>query len=543
MKAGGDSTQALEAARGLYEIYSLTGRYQDARSLLARTGQMMRSLEASRAIDPAARQSFEKLRRQLAAVSGYPDQAIVARGASRLFYAEVENRLTIPLTVNGAPANYLIDTGAQTSVIGVAEAKRLGLTVLAHAVARSDTISPEVRNADGVAIAADVVIGNFHLRNVRFLVMADANLDGILGLPVLLAFQTLRWNSDGTIEFGFPSEARNLSQSNLCLVNSSLLTNGGIGERKLALIVDTGSYDTTLFPRFARDFAGFMKTPLPVVEREIGNGVTDPKVTILPDLALRVGGLQTHLNPAEVLSRDLLEDPLDSHGLLGMDLLGQARSVTFDLGAMRLTLDGVDRAAQSCGLPPDFTCAPGWKCSVRQADDGPCSVNRLPLVRWPGNAVASERADRKPLPMLSPGANCESGKLCRVVFDSNQSCRIVAENPGSAPETAPALESVSAVGRHPDAPSTEVGQGPDNAREIVQRFLKYDSLDIAPARDYIYLANQGDQGIQQRRQRQANQYRDSRSNESLRRQLFAPDSQRWPGAFARKGARRTGTFR
>jgi len=65
-------------------------------------------------------------------------------------------------------------------------------------------------------------------------------------------------------------------------------------------------------------------------------GARDHELTVLPELALRVGGFETMLKPANVFSRPVGDDR--RHGNLGMDLLSQASEVTIDFRTMSLTL-------------------------------------------------------------------------------------------------------------------------------------------------------------------------------------------------------------
>jgi len=477
MKPGADPLQAFEAGWGLLQIYDLSGRRKDGRALLSRLELLMQSLKGAHTIDPSAYRGFESIRAQLAALSGYPDQAVTARGRSRLTYGEVANQLIVPLLVEGTPANYIIDTGAEACTVSVAEARRLGLEVHAASVPMEVPYKHDA-HATGIAVARDVVIGNFHLRNVSFLVTPEDDTAGTIGLPLLLALETLRWSSDGIMEFGFPPQARNVGDANLCLVGSLLFTRAEIGSRPLVMLFDTGSYGSFLFPRFAQDFPR-------MIETTAAASTADLQGTTLAEAALRVGGLRTPLRPAPVLSKDVLEDASWAHGWLGMDLLGQARSVTLDLAAMKLTLDGIDgaggriSAAKACPLPPDFLCAPGWTCTVRAGDDGTCYVDRVPITPWPGNPIDSDTGDDNCC-VLSAAASCESGKVRRAVFDSNQSCHITREDAAQkAVETAPANEA--------PARSIAPAAAAANVRDIVRQSLQYDSLDLAPAKDYMYL--------------------------------------------------------
>ncbi|HEY3838575.1 MAG TPA: retropepsin-like aspartic protease, partial [Bryobacteraceae bacterium] len=439
-------------------------------------------------LDADAYRNFKSFRQDLAMLDRYPDQVVVSRGRSRLTYTMADNQLIVPLTVNGRPANYMLDSGSSVCSIGAAEAKRIGLNVHRKAIPL-DTFSTDDHDAGGVAIADDLVIGNFHLRNVMFVVDPDQDeegMPGIIGLPVLLALDTLRWSSDGVIEFGFPSSPRSLRDADMCLSNSLLLTRAETGNRGLISILDTGSYITSLLPRFAQEYPAVMKNRLQVGEREVGNGVTDPEATTLPDMAVRVGGLRTILSPAVVLSKEYMEDTRDTTAWLGMDLLGQARAATLDFTAMKLTLEGVDAPAGAvvgaCRIPPGFACVPGFQCSIKTDSDTPCLLDRMPVDPLPGNQIdADDEAEKHCL--LPSNVECSAGKLCRAVFDSDESCHVEMENP-----MAPSVTEISsAIPLTAPAPAAIPAKPSPEARELMSRMLKYDSLDLSPARDYIYL--------------------------------------------------------
>jgi LAS superfamily LD-carboxypeptidase LdcB len=60
------------------------------------------------------------------------------------------------------------------------------------------------------------------------------------------------------------------------------------------------------------------------------------EVVRIPRLGLRIGGLEVTLRPADVFSRPVGNE--HHHGLLGMDLLSQAREVTIDFRSMSVGL-------------------------------------------------------------------------------------------------------------------------------------------------------------------------------------------------------------
>jgi len=436
MQSSADPMQVVEAGIGLLRIYDLAGRRKDGRALLAKLDSVLQTHRRTGALDAASLRDFKSYRRLWNTESEYPDQSVVTRGHSRLLYSEIENQLIVPLKINGIPANYSIDTGSDSGIISVAEARRLGLKVHRAPVDIDDELDPEMKGI-GVAFADDLVIGNFHFRNVMFLVeKGDDDLSGLIGLSVLLPLETMRWSSDGSIEFGFPAQARDLAQANMCLADPTLLTRAELDGKSVLLGLDTGSFESMLFPRFSREFVDRMKTRIPLSGR-----AAPERIQAVALAGLRIGGLQTAFSPVPVYAKEPVEEGVDLHGWLGMDLLGQARSVSLDFVAMKLTLDGIDTAEPSltaraqCPLPPDFRCLPGFKCIVKAASDAPCFVERVPVVPPPGNKVESEPEEAGNC-YLPANASCEHGMECRAVFDSNQSCHIKSEA-GSARVGAP----------------------------------------------------------------------------------------------------------
>jgi hypothetical protein len=68
---------------------------------------------------------------------------------------------------------------------------------------------------------------------------------------------------------------------------------------------------------------------------EIGGSV-ERQATVLPEVQLQVGGLETTLRPAAIFAKPVGDD--FHHGLLGMDLLSQAQEVRIDFRSMTLQL-------------------------------------------------------------------------------------------------------------------------------------------------------------------------------------------------------------
>lgn len=157
------------------------------RSLLKRPGFTATAVKNARAL--------------FAAFGQYPEQAVAERRFSSVRYRVKDGNLFIPVSVNSRSSTYIVDTGAAFSTLSESEATRLGLAIhdaSGHEAGDSAGLKFGVR----IAIADRLKVGNVQLRHVPFQVVRDdqqpfiklpAGKQGVLGLPVLLALETMRW--------------------------------------------------------------------------------------------------------------------------------------------------------------------------------------------------------------------------------------------------------------------------------------------------------------------------------------------------------------
>jgi aspartyl protease len=311
-------------------VYLRTGQYAEATRLI---DQML-------AVEPR-----EDLKNVRALFGSAPTMRV--RHASGNFRCDVtDTGVSLPLTVNGARVQWLADTGANVTMISDAEALRLGLTIRGSEGRAADLAggSTGVRTA----IARHVVIGPTRLEDVLFLVLPArqmpwkelaAGRQGILGLPVIVALDSLRWTRDGMCRTGLIRDPSRPGRSNLRYDGLQVVANVAFGGRELEFVLDTGNQSgTQLWERFGRDFKPLVEErgrPGSARVTQIG-GATDRAVTVIPDLRLDVGGRSAVLPHAQLFSRPVGDDRF--HGLLGMDVLSQAMDVTIDFQSMKLTL-------------------------------------------------------------------------------------------------------------------------------------------------------------------------------------------------------------
>ncbi len=310
--------------------YLRNGQYADARRLI---DEMLST-------EPRA-----DLKNMRAVFANGPNMQV--RGAPATFDCEVRHDgVTVPLTVNGKRVDWLVDTGAGVSIISDAEATRLGLAIRDSAGRASDQNGGTI----GVrtAIARRVIIGRTRIDDVPVLVTPADQMpwkelppgkQGMVGLPLVIALDALRWTRAGTCYTGSSAVANTASAANLNYDRLYVIAKVGFDRRMLDLILDTGNQvGTQLWERFGKDFAPMIKErgrPGSAHVRQFG-GASDHDIVIIPDVRLNVGGKDTTLAEGQIFSRPVGDDR--NHGLLGMDVLSQADEVTIDLRSMTLVL-------------------------------------------------------------------------------------------------------------------------------------------------------------------------------------------------------------
>jgi predicted aspartyl protease len=331
-----DSDDATEARGLLIYLYQRQGHF-------AHTLEQVRLIRKALPDAPGLKNA-EAL---FAALSRYPEQSLVFRDRKTLRYAMKGGNLFVPVEVNNTHAEFMIDTGANFSVVSESEAKRLGLTLSESGA--TGTVVTGAQVSFRTALAPTVKVGGVHLRNVVFLVSPDTHQPfvslprgwrGALGIPVLLAIERFTWTATGDFEVGREPDRVDNTRSNLCFEGVTPVVEGAFDTKPATLVLDTGATHTDLGPRFATDFPGAMRggTRRTRVVGGVGDRTTVESMS-LPEVRLDIGGFGLRLRPASVLLTQLATDDRWFFGRLGIDALCQARAVTIDLRAMTLRLE------------------------------------------------------------------------------------------------------------------------------------------------------------------------------------------------------------
>ncbi len=297
IKSRPQSEEAFQAHETLVSVYLRLGKYREA----------LEQIDAALALRPKESDA-QNTRLLLAALGESPDQEVVCRHYTTLQLEEGG----LPISIHGVTATYWFDTGANLSVLSESDAKRLGLKV--RTVSFKAGVSTGAQVDSRVAVADELSVGGFLLKNVAFLVFPDdqppfneglaPGSRGIIGLPVLLAFQRVAWEAaDEKFEIGAKSLSALTPHADICFDGAYPVTQVQFDKQNLVFSLDTGAVNTDLNPAFAAAFPELIRTAAKTDAYKM-EGVGSVKymdAAILPSLHFGIGGFPVVLSRANVL--------------------------------------------------------------------------------------------------------------------------------------------------------------------------------------------------------------------------------------------------
>ena len=321
----------------LIELYMRSGRYRDTLGMI----------ETALRRNPGA-EDLKNVHALYSALSRFPEQTMAAHGASKVRYRMKQGNMFVPFTVNGKQSDFLVDTGANFSLISESEARRLGLQI-------SDATGATMGDSSGtqlsfrIAMADRLTLGTVEFRHVLFFVVGDDQQPfvslaegerGVIGFPVLFALEKLRWNKTGEFETGFASRPAKAGKPNMYFDGMRMFVRAEFTQGKLNMFIDSGANTSRLVPRFASDYPAFVQQfGVKGSDRVTGvSGSVEVDVMTLPELKLNVRGSEATLSAVPVLMKDTADDMDQCHAWIGMDLLSRVDSVTIDFKAMSFSI-------------------------------------------------------------------------------------------------------------------------------------------------------------------------------------------------------------
>jgi predicted aspartyl protease len=329
------SKQAFEAHEMLSNVNFRNGKYQEAR----------KEAEQAHAIEPDSA-DLNNMLPLLRALADNPDMEVVeCRGTRLQMRRDIDGSSGLPLSINGKPVTYGLDTGAALSVMGTADAKMLGLTVEHVEMNLSEASGTSIPGID-LALAHDLVIGGLHLMNVPFFVLRDTGEPfvhvavgsrGLIGLPVMIAMRKLRWEPSGWFEFGDRVHSDKSAQRNLLFHGATVIVQLHVKNKPLVFSLDTGAVDTDLNQTFATALPEIVNAGQKESRAITGLGGSNQYDSVLlGPVTFEIGGREIRLNSPHVFPKHSLGN---FDGNLGNDILKQATAMILDFERMSLQLE------------------------------------------------------------------------------------------------------------------------------------------------------------------------------------------------------------
>lgn len=339
------SPRTVQALLVLADDYRKRSSYSDeARTL---------RLAVSRYADQMKPGRLDGVRTDLAlasALASSPPQTVSLSGESRVpIRRNPVGTFDVDVVANGIDAAWMLDSGANYSIVSKSFAERLGLEVMGGIgeVASSTDITVDSK----VAVVKELRLGSASLRNVVVLVVDDAHLriqlpnseyqiSAALGYPVFQALGRVSFIGDQTISIGSrslgPQEGARLYMNELTPV--VLL---GVEGVQMPFSLDTGANVTELshaywmtvkaraadWPRKTSSYAGL-------------GGARPRETAVQPEWRAFVGTEEVVLKGVEVKTqRGAADESQPMFGNLGQDLWRDASGFTIDFRAMRFRID------------------------------------------------------------------------------------------------------------------------------------------------------------------------------------------------------------
>jgi len=330
-RSASGSDDAVEAHRVLASAYFTHGEYKKA----------LAQVDAILALRPTDADALGD-RPVIAVIANAPDQKRAGRNTT----VKLQDG-GLPFSINGVHATYWFDTGAELSVLTESEAKRFGLRIDSAPVKVGDLNGTQVNSR--IAVADELSVGSIRIKHVAFLVLPDnqppfneqtPGSRGLIGIPVLLAFERFVWGANKSFEIGPQSSLKGMPHAGLCFDGNHPVVQVAYDKRFLAFTLDTGATNTDLYPPFASSFPELIRsaTKTDSYKMEGVGGARYMEAATLESLKFSIGGFSTTLKSVGVLLKPTTDASKFFAGNLGIDLLQQAHKTTFDFRAMTLTL-------------------------------------------------------------------------------------------------------------------------------------------------------------------------------------------------------------
>jgi predicted aspartyl protease len=331
--------RAAHALEALGDTYMLTYRYRDAADAYRDLMDHFPGTLQNDVTDDAALAQI---------LAGAPAQAVEWSGSLRIPTSRNPiGSVVSTLEANGIREDWLLDTGANQSVVTRSFAARLGLTTLAGSASVGSGVTGRKSELQA-AILPELRIGDARVRNVAVIVLADENLlvggpDGkyqinaILGFPTLKAFGQITFTHDGTFLASAPGNP--LAGAPMYLRGLTPAIESEVEGEHLLFTFDTGASSSNFSVRYYDRFRHQSRSwRTEKVENGGAGGSVTQTMFIQPAVTLGVGTSTVTLKDVPILSTRMNSGIDVLYGNLGQDVVADFEGFTLDFVQMRFIL-------------------------------------------------------------------------------------------------------------------------------------------------------------------------------------------------------------
>lgn len=244
----------------------------------------------------------------------------------------------------GADAPWILDTGANYSVVSESTAKKLNLAVLDGA--SSTGTGTNLRVDTHYAVVPALTIGGATLHDLVVLVISDAALhvraprfeyqiEAILGYNAFKLLGQIAFDDSGFFSAGHEGLPQ-LGAGRLLLDGMGPVIVAAIDGQALPFHLDTGANITTLYAPYRRRFAR-RKGDWTRTNKSISGagGAVAYDLLTQPEVSFDFAGTRTELRDVAIHADAHGRDPERMYGNVGVDLLNRFHRFTFDFDRMR----------------------------------------------------------------------------------------------------------------------------------------------------------------------------------------------------------------
>jgi predicted aspartyl protease len=323
--------------------YAKKFRYADAARVYGGANRIAKEQNLNSSCDAAREAS------RWALLSDAPVQTITSSGEFTIVGKwDSIGLFQVPLTAGAYSGSWIVDSGANLSVISQSVAKRIGIEVSGSAGTAGGSSGGAI--SVHVGIIPELRLGSAILQNVPVLVAADSDLtfpkvdyqiEGSLGLPELAALGRFTVNQDGRIRFGGGSETPGGTRDphNFFLEKFAPLITADFGLGDQLFTIDTGAVGTILSADFYHESRPMNSAELVELELVGAGGTLVAPAYRVRDVSTKLGGSCAKLETVQVLTQSTgLAD--EFYGNIGQSALSSFASFTLDFNAMHFSTSG-----------------------------------------------------------------------------------------------------------------------------------------------------------------------------------------------------------